>query len=381
MKKLLTFLVAMFVVAGSTVRAQEVNSSATQPGASSVEDVTMKNVVDGEPKISLDTRFGYEHQSSNRRGGFGGDGFLLNVDGKIGKSFSYSLCHSLVSPAGEDTNIFDATRWLTLSYDWGNFTFTAGKDALMVGSFEYDAYELDCYYEMGSMFNYNINCWLWGASAMWTNNAETTSFAFQIANSPFAFAPKEDNLFAYSLGWYGTWEQYESIWSVNMMEYEPGKFVKCLALGNMFYIGNLALGLDCIALDTNLKDRNDDQLTINFMPSYEFGDRFRLFGKLGWERVGENLPYDFLGEYLSTDDMILANEDNIYTLPSFLLAGKDYWFYGAGLEYFPLKENKSVRLHAAWASNNYTKRHSVNIGLTWKFDVVGAIKHIAGRSK
>ena len=91
MKKLLTFLVAMFIVAGSTVRAQEVNSSATQSGASSVEDVTMKNVVDGEPKISLDTRFGYEHQSSNRRGGFGGDGFLLNVDGKIGKSFSYSL--------------------------------------------------------------------------------------------------------------------------------------------------------------------------------------------------------------------------------------------------------------------------------------------------
>ena len=106
MKKHLTFLVAIFIMAGSTVRAQEVVSSATLPGASSVEDVTMENVV---PKITLDTRFGYEQKSSGRIGGFGGDGFLLNVDGKIGKRFSYSLNHSLVSPSGDDSNIFDAT--------------------------------------------------------------------------------------------------------------------------------------------------------------------------------------------------------------------------------------------------------------------------------
>ena len=119
MKKLLTFLGVIFFMAGSTVWAQEVNSSATLSGASSVEDVTMKNEVDCGPKISLDTRFGYEHHSSGRKGGFGGDGFLLNVDGKIGK-FSYSLNHSLSSPVGDDATIFDATRWLTLSYELGN---------------------------------------------------------------------------------------------------------------------------------------------------------------------------------------------------------------------------------------------------------------------
>lgn len=381
MKKLLTFLVAMFIVAGSTVRAQEVNSSATQSGASSVEDVTMKNVVDGEPKISLDARFGYEHQSSDRRGGFGGDGFLLNVDGKIGKSFSYSLCHSLVSPAGEDTNIFDATRWLTLSYDWGNFTFTAGKDALMVGSFEYDAYELDCYYEMGSMFNYNINCWLWGASAMWTNNAETTSFAFQVANSPFAFAPKEDNLFAYSLGWYGSWEQYESIWSVNMMEYEPGKFVKMLALGNMFYLGNFELMIDYITRSTDFSKGLGEDYTLTVQPAYNFGESLRLFGRFGVEKTADDVPYDFLGEYLSVEEKVLANDDNTCVIPAYLANGKEYIYYGAGLEYFPLKEDKNVRLHAVWASNNYTKRHMINVGLTWKFDVLGAMKYLAREAK
>ena len=181
MKRLLTFLGTILVMAGSTVWAQEVDSSATTYGPSSGEDVTVENDVDWVPEISLDARFGYEHLSSGKVGGFGGDGFLLNIDGKIGKHFSYSLNHSLSSSIGEDSSIFDATNWLTLSYDIGNFSFTVGKDALAVGSFEYNAYELDCYYDMGSMFNYNLNCWLWGLSAMWTNNAETSSFAFQDA--------------------------------------------------------------------------------------------------------------------------------------------------------------------------------------------------------
>jgi hypothetical protein len=91
------------------------------------------------------------------------------------------------------------------------------------------------------------------------------------------------------------------------------------------------------------------------------------------------LPYDFWGEYLSTEDMIIANEDNLATMPAFIIPGEDYIFYGAGLEYFPLKENKSVRLHAAWMSNNYTKRNAVNVGLTWKFDLVKAFKHITSK--
>lgn len=381
MKRLLTFLGTIFIMAGSTVWAQEVNSSATLSGSSSGEDVTVEEDVDWVPEISLDARFGYQHQSSRGSGGFGGDGLLLSIDGKIGKHFSYSLNHKLSASIGEDSSVFDATNWLTLSYDVGNFSFTAGKDALMVGSFEYDAYELDCYYEMGSMFNYNINCWLWGASAMWTNNAETTSLALQVVNSPFAFAPKEDNLYAYSLGWYGMWEHYESIWSLNMMEYEPGKFVKMLALGNMFYFGNFEFMFDYIVRAAKWSDSIGKDYTLTLQPAYNFGESLRLFGRFGVENTSDDLAYDFLGEYLSVEDKVAANEENTYVMPAYLTGDKEYIYYGVGLEYFPLKEDKDIRLHAAWASNNYTKRHIFNVGLTWKFDVVGAVKHIARKAK
>ena len=378
MKKLFTFLGAILVMAGSALRAQEVYSSAPLQTSASCENATLEDGEDWIPEISLDSRFSYDRVIGGDLAGFGGDGFYLNIDGKISKHFSYSLCQKLFSQHGEDDSVFDNTDWLTLSYDIGQFTFTAGKDVLMVGSFEYDAYDIDSYFDMNSMFYNSFNCYQWGVKAEWAPSDEG-SIALQITNSPFSLYPREDNLYAYNLAWSESWNWYSSIWSVNMFEYEPGKYVKCIALGNMFYIGNFSLGLDCITLDTNLKDKADDQFTINFMPSYEFDNKFRLFGKLGWESVGEDLPYDFTGEYLSAEDMALANEENIYTLPAFLVAGQDYWFYGAGLEYFPIKDNDSVRLHAVWASNNFTKRHSINVGLTWKFDLVGAIKHVAAR--
>ena len=380
MKKLFTFLGAILVMAGSALRAQEVYSSAPLQTSASCEDATLEDGEDWIPEISLDSRFSYDRVIGGDLAGFGGDGFYLNIDGKISKHFSYSLCQKLFSQHGEDDSVFDNTDWLTLSYDIGQFTFTAGKDVLMVGSFEYDAYDIDSYFDMNSMFYNSFACYQWGVKTMWTNPSETSSFAFQVTNSPFAFAPREENMHAYNLGWYGAWDSYESIWTFNMLEYAPGSFVKMLALGNMFYIGDFSLMVDYIMRGDKVKNMFDD-VTLNIMPSVNLGESVRLFAKFGWERMGSELPYDIWGEYLSVEDQMAANEENTAVLPAYIVPGEDYIFYGAGVEYFPLKENKSIRLHAAWTSNNYTKRHALNIGLTWKFDLVNAVEHITRRVK
>ena len=188
-------------------------------------------------------------------------------------------------------------------------------------------------------------------------------------------------MYSYNLAWYGAWGHYESIWSLNLMEYEPGRYVKMLALGNMFYFGNFELMVDGIIRAANWSDSIGKDYTVTLQPAYNFGDSFRLFGKFGVENTSDDLPYDFWGEYLSAEDKVIANEENTYVTPAYLTGDKEYLFYGAGLEYFPLKENKSIRLHAVWASNNYTKRHLFNVGLTWKFDVVGAVKFLARKAK
>lgn len=371
MKKLFTFLGAILVMAGSALRAQEVYSSAPLQTSASCENATLEDGEDWIPEISLDSRFSYDRVIGGDLAGFGGDGFYLNIDGKISKHFFYSLCQKLFSQHGEDDSVFDNTDWLTLSYDIGQFTFTAGKDVLMVGSFEYDAYDIDSYFDMNSMFYNSFSCYQWGAKAMWTNRNETTSLAFQITNSPFSYAPKEENIYSYNLGWYGYWDSYESIYSVNFMEYAPGKFAKMIALGNTFHIGDLSLGLDCIMHSDDFSSATNT--TINFMPSYEF-EKVRIFGKMGWEQCTGELPYDLWGEYLTAEDMIAANDETLTTLPAFLIPGEDYWYYGAGVEYYPVE---SVRLHAVWASNNYTSHHTINIGATWRFNITNAIKRIA----
>ena len=53
-------------------------------------------------------------------------------------------------------------------------------------------------------------------------------------------------------------------------------------------------------------------------------------------------------------------------------------FYGAGVEFFPLKQDKDIRAHIAWTSSN-TGFNTLDIGLTWKFDITGAAKSIFNR--
>lgn len=388
MKRLFTFLGAMVFMAGSAACAQEVSSNV--PPQTAVSDVattsatgtvTTEDDVDLIPSISLDSRFGYEHTFSGKAAGFGGDGFYLNIDGSISKNFSYSLSQRLFSSSGEDDSVFDYTDWLTLTYDVGQFSFTAGKDVVKVGSFEYDAYDIDSYFDMNSLFYNSFSCYQWGVSATWTGKEDDRSVSFQVTNSPFAYSPKQDNMYAYNIAYTSSYDHYELYGSFNFFEYEKGEFVKCVALGNMFYFGDLSINLDLIARADDWKDDIDDDLTVTLAPSYNFGESVRLFGKFGWESCANDLKYDFWGEYLSEEDKALANEENEAVMPAFLLSDKDYIFYGAGLEYFPLKENKSVRLHAIWASNNYTKRHVLNIGLTWKFDLVNAFRHIARKAR
>ena len=126
----------------SAVRAQEVDSIAPLQ-KSSWGDAKKSEIVDYIPDISLDMKGGYSHEFTEGVGAFFGDGLYLDINGYISPNFSYSLNHRIASTYYEDNSGFNGTNWLTLTYETGDFAFTAGKDGLLFGSFEYDAYDLD----------------------------------------------------------------------------------------------------------------------------------------------------------------------------------------------------------------------------------------------
>ena len=343
MRKLSVFLGVVLMTIGSAVSAQEVDSIAPLQ-KSSWGDANKCETVDYIPDVSLDARFGYAYDFAGGTGGFYGDGLYLDINGYICPNLSYSLNQRIASTYYEDNSGFNGTNWLTLTYETGAFSFTAGKDAVFVGSFEYDAYDLDSYYDMNSSFYNGFDCWQWGVSAGWYP-AEGQSILVQACNSPL-----EEGLFAYALAWRGEWDFYESYWSTNLWQYDKGSYVKALNLGNRFYIGDFTIDLEYMVRGADVGSMFADDFTLMASPAYEW-KWGRAFAKCGWEKVPS---IDFA-------------EDNV--------------FFGAGIEFFPLKENRDVQLHATWSYNGiYTGGHLLNIGLKWRLDLTKAAKRLIDKS-
>lgn len=336
MKRLFTFLVGILTVGTTSLMAQE------EP----------ETKVDYIPDISLDARFEYSHDIKENAGRFDGNGLNLSIDGQICPNLSYSLNHSIAKFDGANGLGFGNTNWLTLTYENDFLYVTAGKEDVKVGSFEYDTYDLDSYWEMNSQFWNNISPWQWGLSAGWYP-AEGQTLLLQFTNSPLA--EKLFNQFAYALGWRGEWEHYESYWTVNMWEFEKGRYVKALNLGNRFYFGDFRFDLEYATRAVEMKKAFTSDFTLQFSPSYEW-KWGRAFAKVGWERIAEdNFGYEFTG-------------DNI--------------FYGAGAEFYPFKNYRDIRLHAIWASNTeLTASHYINVGLTWKMNLTSLGKKLFNKLK
>ena len=334
MKKLFIFFVVVISTIGSMASAQEADK------------------VDYIPDIVLDTRTGYNRDIANGAGGFGATGLYLDINGNIGPRLSYKFNHIIAANYLKAIG-FDATQWLNFTYKLGNFGFTAGKLSTNMGNFEYDADVLDAYFEMNSMVYNMLDCYQWGVAASWDPD-DSNSLSFQFTNSPLATGSDQ---FAYNFGWRGGWEHYLPYWTFNLWQHDKGTYMKGLNLGNRLNFGGFSCDLEYMVRATDMKRFGKDDFNIIVAPSYSFGEIVRIFGKFGWERTAADLPYN------------LAYED---------YKGGDYLYYGAGVEYFPFKENRDVRLHAYWAANNYGD-NMFNIGLRWKIDVTSVLNRAIKR--
>ena len=360
MRKLSVFLGVALTAIGSAVSAQEVDSIAPLQ-KSSWGDAKTSEITDYIPDVSLDARFGYGHDFTESTGRFGGNGLFLDINGNISPHLSYSLNHRIADFEGEDSPGFGNTNWLTLTYENDCFYVSAGKEDIKVGSFEYDAYDLDSYWEMNSQFWNNISPWQWGVSAGWYP-ADGQTLLAQACNSPFSDM-ETSGLFAFALAWRGEWECYESYWSANMLQYDKGRYVKSLNLGNRFYAGNFTFDLEFSTRCTDLDKAFSEDFTFLFSPSYEW-EWGRAFAKIGWEKV-------------SGSTYICPHAD----MEADMFLGENL-FYGAGAEFFPFKSYRDIRIHAIWASDSHlTAGHCMNIGLTWKMDLTGAGKALFNRLK
>lgn len=296
-----------------------------------------------------------EHQNGSKiheNSGFKGKYLNIRMDGNITEGLSYSFRHRL-NRLNSDESFFNATDWITLNYTHSNWGFSAGKQVVAIGGYEYDRAPIDLYF--CSEYWNNIACYQFGVSSSYTTDAGNDTFLLQFCQSPFrknALNAEDRELYAYNLMWYGTHDFFSTMYSVNMIEYLPGRFINYIALGNQFRFGDCRLQLDFMNRATDMKDIIGKDMSIMTEFQWKACDRLNVIAKFTYDinRTG------------SIGDLCVA-------------PGTDIYRAGAALEYFPIKTYKDLRMHLSCCHTNgkspesavlRPKQTIVDAGITWK---------------
>lgn len=317
-------------------------------------------------KLGVEARFDYLNQAVAGEHSVAGSGFKvryfnLRMDGQITSKFSYSW-RQRFNRANSISEFAQNTDWLTLTYKpTQNWSISAGKQVLMIGGWEYDRAPIELYF--CSEFWNNVNCYQLGASVSFTTSDGNDTILFQACQSPYDTASATVDYYAYNLYWSGSHGCYTALYSLNFMQYAPGKYDKYIALGNQFKFGDATLQLDLMNRGPKVKDLLFDNFSIMGEFSYLIADRVNVFAKATYDKIG--------------DSAIAA---------SGLIPGTEITRVGGGFEYYPLggKGNRDVRLHAAYAYNfgdntnpdgtALGKGSFLTVGLTWRINIMSAAK-------
>lgn len=284
--------------------------------------------------------------------GFKGKFLNIRMDGDIGHGFSYSWRQRL-NKAHKDQSYFDATDWLTLTYTTGNWSFSGGKQVVGIGGYEYDRAPIDTYNY--SEYCSNIACYQLGVSAAYTTDGGGDKIMIQSTESPFR--ANASDMYAYNIIWYGSHGWFNSIYSANMIEYLPGKFISYIVLGNKFNAGDFSLELDIMNRATDSHAYFGKNMSVIGELSWTPTEQWRVFGKASYDVNNTTSDADYC-----------------------VLPGTEITRVGAGIEFFPIKSSKDVRLHF---NGHYTfgnngnpsgalidKQSMVDVGITWRIKIL-----------
>ncbi len=280
--------------------------------------------------------------------GFSGKFLNLRLDGSLSENLTYSIRYRANKVQGSP---FAATDWATLNYNTDNWEFSAGKQVVAIGGYEYDRAPIDIYF--ASEYWHQIACYQFGVSAAYKYG--NSKLLGQVCRSPYDFAGED--LYAYNLMVINS-STLSSLSSINLLEYAPGKFAGYIAIGMREVFGDVAVEWDVMYRNDleNLKDSSS--FSTMFDANWAVDEKLNIFAHASYDTNNSMLMYDPTVFY-----------------------GTNICRVGGGVEYFPTGK-KNVRIHAA---TSYTFGEQGNLlggglmdkhlmfqaGLTWKVNLLG----------
>ena len=342
MKKILSLLLgAVSCIPVSFAQDSHGASLETDPGLMTLRgEVRLDYQRDMQDGHTVDGNSGFEGKYVNFR-----------VDGRLAEGLTYSWRQRL-NKHHEDANFFDATDWIYLDYRYGAWSFSAGKQVVAIGGWEYDRAPIDLY--GCSVFWNNIPCYEVGGSVAW-HPTGSDKLMLQVCESPF-FTPDNRNMYSYNLFWQGSHGVFSALYSANMVEYLPGKYINYIALGNKLSLGQWGLELDLMNRAASHQTYLLKDVSVMGELSWRPTSRWTVFGKATYDVNHSGTGADYC-----------------------VMDGTELTMAGAGCEFFPLlTDRQALRLHLncfySWGRNANSanvmqnKTMLIDLGVKWNMD-------------
>lgn len=318
----------------------------------------------GIKNLRLEARVDFDcySQHDSLYSGFSGRYLNFIIAGDLTENIYYAYRQRL-NKVQNFNNWFDATDYLYIGWRiTDNLSWTVGKEVVAMGGIEYDLAPIDVYFH--SEFWNQFNCYRFGTNFEYTTKDKKNTFTFQFTNSPYDNSAFFSSLYNYSLHWRANYKHFGPVCSVNMYEYRKGAYQNVIALGTTFNFGPVIGYIDF----TNRA--NGEQ------KDFFFSD-FTTIGKIGYVFLKNKMHvYVKAGYDVNDSQPYTTPYDQVYDVC--ILPGTDIKFYGGGLEFFPLKDSKDLRIHAFFAVNDASDSmvdeapvtYQGNLGVTWKLNFI-----------
>lgn len=309
-------------------------------------------------RLDVDTRIDYQRdwndgKTVDSNSGFEGKYLVFRVDGNITDNISYSWRQRL-NKNHNDGSFFDATDWVCINYTADRWTFSGGKQVVAIGGWEYDRAPIDLY--GCSVFWNNIPCYQIGASASYSLSS-ADRLMFQFCESPF-FRTDNRDMYAYNLLWSSTHGLYSSLWSANLIEYSPDRYISYLALGNRFDFGKLNLEVDIMNRAASRQAFFFKDWSVMAELSYRPTAKWNIHLKTTYDRNATSTDADLC-----------------------VISGTKMTMVGGGVEFFPLATSRhTLRLHAnCYYSTGTNANHAdvmqdkttiLDFGVKWTMNIL-----------
>ena len=166
--------------------------------------------------LDMRTSFHQETEPGTCRSQLVGEYLNLHLLGHVSENVTYRIRQRLNKKVFDERNMFNATEFMCVTWQaTPRWSLTAGKQAVLIGGYEYDAPPIDVYFY--SQFCNNLyQAYSFGITGAY-EFSPSQRFVAQVCNSPLSLGYM--SVYAWNLAWGGQFAPWwKTLWSVNMVE-------------------------------------------------------------------------------------------------------------------------------------------------------------------